>query len=208
VEAAQAGLSATLIVRHDSGKLFVNFDAEILQLIRETKCLMQIQLEVPEGAKMMLMQDEKFKQYYNHIAYTLKEFEKITTRINPVLKPVLEEHITSLTQVIQPGLSTLTWASMNIDAYLGQTNHGITRLGELLNKVNDLIENRIEGCLKIVSKTPLVDLPEDKFPFNVSDFVNMQEQFIKDQSSGMDCKNLEIERSVYDLLELVDKSPL
>ena len=40
VDAAKAGLRATLIVRHPvSKKLFVNFDAQVLQLIREAKCL-------------------------------------------------------------------------------------------------------------------------------------------------------------------------
>ncbi len=40
VESSKAGLQATLIIRHPSNrKLYVNFDQEILQLIRETKCL-------------------------------------------------------------------------------------------------------------------------------------------------------------------------
>ena len=40
IDQAKAGLQATLIVRHpDDGKLYVNFDQEILQLIRESKCL-------------------------------------------------------------------------------------------------------------------------------------------------------------------------
>lgn len=35
VEAARDGLTATLIIKHPkSGRLYVNFDAEILQLIR------------------------------------------------------------------------------------------------------------------------------------------------------------------------------
>jgi dynein heavy chain, axonemal len=40
IDQAKAGLQATLIIRHpDDGKLYVNFDQEILQLIRESKCL-------------------------------------------------------------------------------------------------------------------------------------------------------------------------
>lgn len=38
IDAAKTALQATLIIRHpDNGKLYVNFDREILQLIRETK---------------------------------------------------------------------------------------------------------------------------------------------------------------------------
>mgnify|MGYP002393457647 CR=1 FL=1 len=49
-------------MRHPvTGKMEVNFDNEILQLIRETKWLLRLGLEVPEDAKMVLLQEEKFK---------------------------------------------------------------------------------------------------------------------------------------------------
>jgi hypothetical protein len=47
IDQAKAGLQATLIIRHpDDGKLYVNFDQEILQLIREAKCLDRMGIEV------------------------------------------------------------------------------------------------------------------------------------------------------------------
>lgn len=48
---------ATLIIRHpDDGKLYVNFDQEILQLIREAKILDRMGIEIPESAKIALFQ--------------------------------------------------------------------------------------------------------------------------------------------------------
>ena len=56
VEKAKAGLLATLIIRHpNNNKLYVNFDAEILTLIREAKCLSRIGIEIPESAKIVLL---------------------------------------------------------------------------------------------------------------------------------------------------------
>ena len=47
IDQAKAGLQATLIIRHpDDGKLYVNFDQEILQLIRESKCLGKISVNM------------------------------------------------------------------------------------------------------------------------------------------------------------------
>jgi dynein heavy chain len=97
---------------------------------------------------------------------------------------------------------------MNIDAYLSRIHGSLTRLEDLVTKLNDIIENRIENNLKFICSTMLVELPEDQFPFNVTDFVNIQEQFVKDQSMAMDQKNLEVERAVYDLIELVDSTPM
>ncbi len=57
IETAKAGLQATLIIRHpDDGRLYVNFDAEILQLIREAKTLDRMGVEIPESAKVVLLQ--------------------------------------------------------------------------------------------------------------------------------------------------------
>jgi len=56
VEKAKAGLLATLIIRHpNNNKLYVNFDSEIMTLIREAKCLSRIGIEIPESAKIVLL---------------------------------------------------------------------------------------------------------------------------------------------------------
>ena len=67
VETAKAGLQATLVIRHpEDGRLYVNFDHEILQLIREAKCLDRMGIEVPEGARIVLLQDH----HYNNLELT------------------------------------------------------------------------------------------------------------------------------------------
>ena len=45
IDKAKAGLSATLIVRHpDDENLYVNFDQDVFQLVREAKCLERMHL--------------------------------------------------------------------------------------------------------------------------------------------------------------------
>ena len=74
IETAKAGLQATLIIRHpEDGRLYVNFDAEILQLIREAKCLDRMGIEIPEAAKVVLLQEAKYKAYHGELASALSE---------------------------------------------------------------------------------------------------------------------------------------
>lgn len=55
-------LQATLFVRHpESGKLLVNFDPKILEVVRETKCMIKMKLDVPEQAKRLLKLESKLK---------------------------------------------------------------------------------------------------------------------------------------------------
>jgi dynein heavy chain len=45
-----------LIVRHEENKkLYVNFDLEIMELIREAKCLDRQGIEIPESARIILL---------------------------------------------------------------------------------------------------------------------------------------------------------
>ena len=44
---------------------------------------------------------------------------------------------------------------------------------QLIINVNDIIENRIENNLKIVSRIILVNLPQDTKPLGLEDFVDI-----------------------------------
>eukprot|EP01138_Halocafeteria_seosinensis_P007479 gb/GECG01007645.1/.p1 GENE.gb/GECG01007645.1/~~gb/GECG01007645.1/.p1 ORF type:complete len:3314 (+),score=514.53 gb/GECG01007645.1/:1-9942(+) len=208
IEDAKAGLQATLLIRHpEDGKLYVNFDAEILQLIREAKCLDRMGIEIPESAKVVLLQEEKFKSYYNNLAYCLHEYARITSKIIPVTAGLLKPHIHDLEYKLRPGMVTLTWTSMNIDAYLSHVQNGLHRLEELVHNINDVIENRVENNLKVVSKALLVDLPENR-TCNLDDFVQMQEEIVHEKVSLLQGKNVEIEHAVEDLTGLICSYPL
>ena len=94
---------------------------------------------------------------------------------------------------------TLTWTSMNIDSYITQVRKGMEQLRELVCSINDIIENRIEKNLRKGSKILLVDLPDDS-SFTVSDFVQMQQNFISSKADILQGKNREIENAVEDLI--------
>jgi len=51
-----------VLVRHPTTKqMFVNFDLDILKLLRETKALQRLDLDVPAAAIAVTMQENKFK---------------------------------------------------------------------------------------------------------------------------------------------------
>lgn len=203
IDQAKAGLQATLIIRHpDDGKLYVNFDQEILQLIRESKCLDRMNVDIPDGARIVLFQEEKFKNYHNELHWALSEYDKVVSEVIPVTAMVLRPHFRDMEYKLRPGMITLTWTSMNIDAYKAHIHSGLRRLEELVTNINDNIQNRVEKNLKMVSKTLLVDLP-DAEAFTVEEFVKMQEKHIARQSTLLQGKNLEIEYAVRDLVRVI-----
>ena len=209
IEAAKAGLQATLIVRHPkTDKLHVNFDREILQLLRETRCLMRMGIEVPESAKMVLMQEQKFKEHHNLLSHALTEYDIVMSNVLPITKPLLKPHIAELERVIQPGMLGLTWTSMNIEAYLTSFHTELRRFDDMVKKIRDIVDNRLTRNLKMIANLELVNLTADGETFTLDKFVSVQEKHIKDQVAIMQAKNEEVEEAVKDLISLVNSYPL
>jgi dynein heavy chain len=77
----------------------------------------------------------------------------------------------------------------------------------LVTNINDIIENRIEKNLKVVSRTVLVDLPSDR-SFSLDDFVATQRRHIRKSGTILQGKNVEIENAVGDLLKTITQYPL
>lgn len=100
---------------------------------------------------------------------------------------------------MRPGMVNLTWTSMNIDSYIHHVQEGLKHIRELVCSINDIIKNRIEKNLKEVSRTLLVDLPDDT-SFTVADFVQMQQNYISSKATELQGKNNEIENAVEDLI--------
>jgi len=207
IDTAKAGLQATLIIRHpDDNRLYVNFDQEILQLIREAKCLDRMGIAIPESAKIVLLQEEKFKTYYNDLLYVLREYQRIAERVTPVTQKLLALHFKDMDLKLRPGMITLTWTSMNIDAYKHHIHSGLQRLEELVTNINDLIENRITKNLKIVSRCMLMDLSMSIV--SLDKFVKAQEQHTERMSALLQGKNVEVENAVEDLISTIQSYPL
>lgn len=68
------GLQASLLVRDpETGQLLVNFDPQLVKLMRETECMMKINLEIPESAKLLFMNRSTLK----NIADDLKVYDDV-----------------------------------------------------------------------------------------------------------------------------------
>ena len=203
IDQAKVGLQATLIIRHvDDGKLYVNFDHEILQLIKEAKCLDRMGIEIPENAKIILFQQDRFKSFYNTLDFSLREYDEIVSLIIPVTAMILRSHFNDFEFLMRPGMVTLTWTSMNIDHFIDQIRVSLQKLRCLVTNVNDIINNRIEKNLKFISKTLLVDLPTDA-SFTIADFLLKQQKYVSSKVIMLQNKNKEIENAVEDLITTV-----
>ena len=204
---AKAWLQGTLIRHPEDGKLYVNFDAEILQLIREAKCLERLGVPIPEAARMVLLQESKFKAYYGELSQILRRYAAVTSKVNPVTLDLLRPALLDLEYRLRPGMLTLTWTSMNIGAFTGHVSAGLEALDVLVRTVNDVLDCRIEKTLRSIARTLLVNLPPDR-SFTLEEFVALQQDWVAHQAGVLQTKNLEVEAAVGDLCSTVSVFPV
>ena len=54
---------------------------------------MRMGVEVPEAAKMVLLQEHKFKSYYNKLSFALEQYEEVVDKIMPITATLLKPHL-------------------------------------------------------------------------------------------------------------------
>jgi len=85
-----------------------------MELIHEARCLSRLGIRIPESAQQIMVQEGRFKAYKDHLHLCLNEFKTVVAQIPPALIDLFQNHIEQALQNFQPGLSTLSWNSMNI----------------------------------------------------------------------------------------------
>ena len=204
IDKAMAGLEAVLLIRHPKdGKLYVNFDKEVLQLIRESKCMARMGIAVPRAAKAVVLQEHKYKAYYQILHEMLGDFSAAKGRIIHALQLVMLPAVHDMEHRLRPALFSMTWNAMNIDAFRAHVQSGLARLRGLVTSVNDIVENRIESNVKKVAHMSLVKLP-DSGTLPLEEFSSIQAAHVETHAAILVDINRTVETAVHDLVQLIE----
>lgn len=109
VDQAKTGLQASLLVADPEGNLYINFDPQIVQLIKETKHMQRLGLDVPESIKNVVIKESSYKTLYDSLAHIIQTKNAMLNKLSPLLRKAMQPHIDELDRTIQPGLTALTW---------------------------------------------------------------------------------------------------
>ncbi|EDV25010.1 uncharacterized protein TRIADDRAFT_56504 [Trichoplax adhaerens] len=200
VDAAKSGLQATLLIKHPENKtLFVNFDPQVLELVTEAKALRRLSLEIPESAQVLCLNEDRIKAVYDRLHQVLGEYHKTVKSIPEIVRSLIDPFVNRVDDAIGPGLTMLTWTSLNIDSYIDNIYLALNFLRKLVKQISDILEVRIEKVLESMSLTPLCDLSDE--PATVTDFIEHTEKSCEEACEYLTRQSQLVESSV---LELID----
>ncbi|XP_026149068.1 dynein heavy chain 5, axonemal isoform X2 [Mastacembelus armatus] len=203
MEDAKLGLQASLLVRSpETGDLFVNFDQEILTQIREVNCMTKMNLEIPPFAVQLQQKQDTLKKNYNKLQLMLSENTRVRAKIQSAFEQLAMPHVAKVDEAIQPGLTSLNWTSLNIDKYLSHIEKALGELELLMDRVNDLVEFRIDAVLQEMSTSTLCVLPEDE-PVTCEEFVQTTRDLCIRQAQNLHTKSSLVEDAANELINML-----
>ncbi|XP_034553818.1 dynein heavy chain 5, axonemal isoform X3 [Notolabrus celidotus] len=200
---ARVGLQASLLVRsQETGELFVNYDQEILTQIREANCMTRMNLEIPPFAALLQQKKDPLKKNYDKLKLMLSENTRVRAKIQSAFEQLAMPHVAKVDEAIQPGLTSLNWASLNIDKYLSRIDKALVDLELLMDRVNDLVEFRIDAVLQEMSSSTLCVLPEEE-PVTCEEFVQTTRDLCIKQAQSLHIKSSLVEEAANELINML-----
>uniref|UniRef100_A0A8C0EYH8 Dynein axonemal heavy chain 8 n=1 Tax=Bubo bubo TaxID=30461 RepID=A0A8C0EYH8_BUBBB len=202
----QYSLQATIFVRHPkTGKFLVNFDPQIPEIVRETKCMIKLGLEVPEQAKKIVKIENNLKSTKLRLEGLLQRYEDLCQETPMIFVNLMAPKMKKMEAVLRQGLTMLTWSSVTLESFFQEADQVLCIFKQFLKQINDLNEVRIDLILKEISNTLLIILPVDG-PIKVEDMLTSNEAYARECAELLNHKSMHIEDAVQELISVFEKN--
>ncbi|NWR83762.1 DYH10 protein, partial [Furnarius figulus] len=152
----------------------VNFSPMLQEMIFETKYMEQLGLPVPEIARYVALQEDRYLRYTGRLTSVLDCYHKLMETLTEAETKLLHGHIQELLRIFKSGHKRLTWNSLGIGEFIVQCTQAIGKLESLVHQIHNISEDISSKLLFMESanlfKFPLPkighELPEPKAFFD------------------------------------------
>ncbi|XP_021113288.1 dynein heavy chain 10, axonemal isoform X5 [Heterocephalus glaber] len=180
----QTSASTGEVATRERGAVFViNFSPALREIINEAKYLEQLGFSVPELARNVALQEDKFLRYTEDIQRMLDHYHALLGTLTEAEAVLLDDHTQELVRVFQSGYKRLNWNSLGIADY-------ITRCCQATGKFESLVHQIHKNADDIVSRLTLIESinlfkfpapkSEDELPGVKEFFEHMERERVRD----------------------------
>lgn len=100
----------------------LNYDPRINEIITETKYMEQLGYPIPDIARNLALQEDKFARYALRLKKMLDNYHMLLASLDESETQLLDEHLHELKRAIRPGAKRLNWNALGINDYLSKCN--------------------------------------------------------------------------------------
>uniref|UniRef100_A0A8D1JU08 AAA+ ATPase domain-containing protein n=1 Tax=Sus scrofa TaxID=9823 RepID=A0A8D1JU08_PIG len=168
----------------DRGAVFaINFSPALREIINETKYLEQLGFPVPELARNIALQEDKFLRYTDGIQRMLDHYHMLIGTLNEAETNLLDDHSQELVRVFRSGYKRLNWNSLGIADYITRCKQAIGKFESLVHQIHKNADD-ISSRLTLIESINLFKYPapksEDELPGVKEFFEHIERERAKD----------------------------
>ncbi|XP_052872308.1 dynein axonemal heavy chain 8 [Anopheles cruzii] len=178
--------------------LSVNFHRWVQQLIKETEAIVKLGLPAPDFAIAMVQRKGQIAQQYERAKHLLRQSDTLRQSIPPIFLPLMRTTLAKLDRAFLPGLSVVSWESLNLGRFLDQLEGTITQTEQLFKEIYDIWQTRVEDTLSSFESTDLLTLPTD--PVEAAEFYEMNIKYRESVQGQLQKRSQAMEGSVVELI--------
>ena len=130
----------------------MNFAVELQHVTTEAKYLEQLGFQIPELARNVALQEDKYVTYVDGLKRTLERYDETLAFFNAPEAELLGDHVRELQRVLKPGAKRLNWSSLG--DYITRCHLTITKMESLVNQIHKNAHD-IELLLKLLEQADL-----------------------------------------------------
>ncbi|XP_007489994.2 dynein axonemal heavy chain 10 isoform X1 [Monodelphis domestica] len=146
----------------EKGTYFViNFSPALKETINETKYMEQLGFVVPELARNVALQEDKFLRYTEGIRLMLDHYYKLLGTLNEAEAQLLDDQALDLLRVFKAGYKRLNWNSLGIADYLFRCKEATGKFESLVHQVHKNSED-IQSRIGYIEAINLFKYPGPK----------------------------------------------
>ena len=132
----------------NAGNICVNFPPELLELMRETKCLDKMGFSVGETVLNIALREQQYIMLYESLRHMIVNYTRTIEDLDPSLRSLCGKKISSLKGSMQLGFTALNWVSLGTHDFIDRTNKELSAFQGFVR----LMDNNAAKVAEIVAK--------------------------------------------------------
>ncbi|XP_071044205.1 dynein axonemal heavy chain 5-like [Parasteatoda tepidariorum] len=188
----------------DTQEMIINKNEQLFVFIREADLLSQMDLEVPPVAKTALHQHQKLKQHKSYLEKLLIRHKELKTLPREELVPLLDIHLDVLDGILRPGMTTLTWSSLNIDSFIEGYRSGVEHVESLFDRLCKILNHRVDETLSQVADVKLCPAPPEN-PVILDTFSTILQTSSAEGADFLEKRSHAVEDAVQEVIQVFVK---
>ncbi|CAF0752391.1 unnamed protein product [Didymodactylos carnosus] len=204
IDLIKKGMNAAILIRDTETKEdHVNFDPQVLELIKDAQYLTKLGLDIPDTAITLLRQEEIIRKTSVNLQEMLKNIKQTYASVPREMTTLMKSHREKVEEALRPGFVAITWASLNIEEYVLNVQTELEQLRILVNDCQDILTCRIENTLQTIAETQLCELQQD--PVTIDEFIKLTDESCQQAIQFITKQTHLCEKAVHYLLEILKK---